>query len=758
MRHGKAPSSPSLLAAALVLAACNATPVDDAGGKACVSTRTFFARDVWASYMSTSCFKCHSPDGVAVVKNGARFVLQPATYPGFLDENLAALREISKIDYEGTSELLLKPVGKMSHGGGQVLDPASPQYAALQELLDRFGKPDSCVETGTAASLDGVQLLDAKQTLRKAALHLAGRLPTDDENAKLSAGGEGALDAALDGLMSEDAFYGRVQEMWNDVLLTDKYQWRGRGYPIAVYQLNAEDYPGAADLRKQWESGNWKEMTDAERVWQNDALGREPLNLIASVVRNDLPFTEILTADYALVDDALARVYRVDDGKTGWRKAQVKYANGTLVPHAGILSTPMWLNRYTTTATNRSRHRARALLKTFLATDILKLADRPIDVALVTQKDNPTMNADQCTVCHRVIDPIAGGFRGYDEADYERFKPDRPWHDDMVPPAFGEQELPSGSYGAALPWLAQQIAADPRFDLAVVYQAYTGLTGHQPLPYPLAGADFEPRLKAWNAQDAFFRQLGQAFRDHNRSYKALVRGMVKSPSYRAVAVPGASDERLAELDPLGTARLLSPEMLDRKLLALTGVHWRKQWDWAKAPQDWLSDTGIAGLYGGIDSDAITERAVSLNGVMSNLAWRMATELACLAVPYDFAKPPEKRLLFTKVLQAEVPESAGHPVPGSVDSIKANIAALYERLLGETAGPAEVDAAFELFLETWREGTKGPLVARSLVYQCGISPVDGTNLPDEVRRDATYTVRSWMAVTTYLLSDYRVLYE
>ncbi len=40
------------------------------------------------------------------------------------------------------------------------------------------------------------------------------------------------------------------------------------------------------------------------------------------------------------------------------------------------------------------------------------------------------------------------------------------------------------------------------------------------------------------------------------------------------------------------------------------------------------------------------------------------------------------------------------------------------------------------------------------------PITGEDLPEErrVRRDEDYTMRAWMAVVTYLLSDYDFLYE
>src|SRR5262245_46234365 len=88
------------------------------GSDSCVSTRTYFETEVYSRFMAQKCGQCHTPDGVAVAEKNAKLVLQPASFPGFIDANIATLTEVSKIEFEGTSELLLKPLGKMNHGGG----------------------------------------------------------------------------------------------------------------------------------------------------------------------------------------------------------------------------------------------------------------------------------------------------------------------------------------------------------------------------------------------------------------------------------------------------------------------------------------------------------------------------------------------------------------------------------------------------------------------------------------------------------------
>src|SRR5207237_6321463 len=81
-------------------------------------------------------------------------------------------------------------------------------------------------------------------------------------------------------------------------------------------------------------------------------------------------------------------------------------------PHAGLLRTFQSLTRYPTTETNRNRLRARMYYQQFLGVDVLELAARVSDAAAVTAKYKvPTMQASECAVCHKTLDPVAGLFQ-----------------------------------------------------------------------------------------------------------------------------------------------------------------------------------------------------------------------------------------------------------------------------------------------------------------------------------------------------------
>ncbi|MGB1015042.1 MAG: hypothetical protein ACPG4T_12975, partial [Nannocystaceae bacterium] len=448
-------------------------------GDSCVSTREYFANEILSGAMK-QCAGCHEPGGLASEK-GAEFLLLPSTYPGFLDANLEAVREMAKNEYDGTPLLLAKPSGLTEHGGGVVIEDGDENYKKIADLISQLDSPVECANDDLEASYEGVTFLDETETLRKAALHLVGRLPTQAEVDRVSEGGDEALALVLEEMMEEDAFYERLTEMWGDLLLTDRYlAYTG----FAVNLLDPEAVPNA---------GEWYgDLEGNDDYLVNRAVAQEPLDLINYIVRNNRPFTEILTADYTVFNSYSAGLYQ-PEGVSFSEPDYTTFKEGKItmlaegqplnIPHAGILSSPMFLNRFPTTPTNRNRHRARMVLKLFLATDILKIAERPIDPSAPTEYNNPTRDNPACSVCHNIIDPLAGSFQKYDDNDQEEYTPEREWYTDMVSPGYGEETMPTSEYNQALPWLAKRAADDPRFVLGTIYTTYTALTGLAPLDY-----------------------------------------------------------------------------------------------------------------------------------------------------------------------------------------------------------------------------------------------------------------------------------
>ena len=581
-------------------------------------------------------------------------------------------------------------------------------------------------------------------------------------------------------------------------------------------------------------------------------IRRAPLELIAHVAENDLPYTEILTADYIMANPLAALAYgantRFDDESDvhEFRSSEIVsyYRDGpnkvseyslelgthvtnpgdlaTVYPHAGILNTTVFLLRYPSTATNRNRARSRWTYYHFLGLDVEKSASRTTDPVALADTNNPTLNNSACTVCHSVLDPVAGAFQNYGDnglyrdqwggsdsldefykragptgaeefeinalseddrqvltvagrlqagsnnvgleninaedggstnilvdslsirdsvgdlvaryemeqmADWDAthcgnrwgdlgvdvycrvivtidipvqgdysidivawigyqtddeqgspgglrvwapmpddyYREDDTWYRDMRKPGFDGELAPNADN--SLQWLAKRIVADPRFAEATVkfwWPAIMGAEVAEP-PEDETDAGFEGLLLASNAQAAEVTRLANGFRSgfHDRSpynLKDLLVEIVLSNWFRAEAVSEDDPVRAIGLGGVGARRLLTPEELARKTLALTGFQWGRSrgqnWRAPDEPErNLLTDqqSGYALLYGGIDSDGVTERARDITSVMAGVAQSHALQSSYPIVMREFyLLPDEDRLLFADLDTAVSP--------------------------------------------------------------------------------------------------------
>lgn len=718
----------------LIVAGC-ATPEDPGP---CMTDEVYFRDRVQAQVLTPVCAPCHRAGGEA---GDSDLLLASSSEPNWLSRNRAALAELATLERAGEPVLLRKPRGLDGHGGGAVLDADSDELAVLRGFLERLDAPvlacDEVTEEG------GLLLADPQATLRKAALRLVGRLPTAGE---LDAVDEASLGDAVDALLDEPAFGERMVEIWNDVLLTDRYL----SGSTALALLDADRYP----QRYWWEGWEGAER-NARRDCSNDAIAREPLALLARIVAEDRPFTDLVTADTTVVNECSAYVYGLrasapdpDDPDT-WALREARLDT----PSAGVLTTAAFLGRYPSTPTNRNRHRARVVLDRFLATDILATADRPVNSD--SSVHNPTLNDPACTVCHATLDPIAGTFQN--RSDSGRYEPPEDgWYAEMAPPGLDGADLPAARRDEALAWLGAGIAQDPRFPLAVARTLFVGLTG-QPLlrddPDDAVGHD------AWLLQEAFLDTLATEMVDAGFDLKAGVRALVLSRWFRAVGDDGASE---ATLRTAGTFAWATPEELDRRIEAIVGRPWASTSTGARYLQ-----TTWRLLYGGIDSDGTTRRLRTPNGVFDGIARRMAMDVACLTTARELAWPAADRRLLPRIEAGWTPQTPeGFDVPEVEAAIRDQLVFLFQQVLGERHTPddVEIEAAYSLWHDAWtatRDAVQDGSLGEWLPGRCrGTTAPDGATLPDADRlnRDPDGTVRAWMAVLAYVLDDPRLLVD
>jgi hypothetical protein len=88
----------------------------------------------------------------------------------------------------------------------------------------------------------------------------------------------------------------------------------------------------------------------------------------------------------------------------------------------------------------------------FLGIDVLELAPRVSDAAAITAKfEIPTMQASECVVCHKTLDPVAGLFQDYYQLPEALFGPRKEgWFKDMFGPWPRGRRPPAGSALARL--------------------------------------------------------------------------------------------------------------------------------------------------------------------------------------------------------------------------------------------------------------------------------------------------------------------
>ncbi len=395
---------------------------------------------VSASIVQTRCIRCHVRDGAAA---GTRLIFAGGD-ASHVAQNLAVFTDFLRQEGDG-AELILNKIQGVDHGGGVQIAAGSTDYANMAYFLGRLG---AAVESPTLAPdnlFDGVQFASARQTLRRAALIFAGRIPTDEEYAAVRIGSERSLRNAIRALMEGPAFHDFLLRGANDRLLTDRELRRSTiqndGLLVEYDNKQYELRKAAGGFRRSVLDWDWPVQFGA---------GRAALELIAHVVENNLPYTEILTADYIMANPYAAQAYGAntvfDDPsdpfefrpshieryfrKGGGHRLEyhplygVRVANvGALAtdhPHAGVLNTKVFLQRYPTTPTNRNRARSRWAYYHFLGLDVEKSAPRTTDPVALADTDNPTLKNPACTVCHATLDPLAGAFQNYGNAGFYR--------------------------------------------------------------------------------------------------------------------------------------------------------------------------------------------------------------------------------------------------------------------------------------------------------------------------------------------------
>lgn len=277
-----------------------------------------------------------------------------------------------------------------------------------------------------------------------------------------------------------------------------------------------------------------------DRSFVKSSMLQEMARVAMEVVEKDLPYSEIVTADWSVWNGRLEHFYARLDGRLGELEDPDVYRPFQRVErgpgHAGVLTTHAYLNFF-----YNGRRWAQRTFESFLCHETwpdYDLLDEHEGRPPVPYRHHPTAGIEinvnsgrACAACHLQLDGLARVKDRWDSFGqyYDLAR---------VPQAIrflGEEVDGMDAFGRALG------SSDAFLDCAV-NQAWEHLVGHRFTPE-------EVRTR---------RTLLDTFKRSNQSFKSLLRAIVKSDAYRAK----------------GSLKIMERELYWRSMERITGVKWR----------------------------------------------------------------------------------------------------------------------------------------------------------------------------------------
>lgn len=481
-------------------------------------------------------------------------------------------------------------------------------------------------DDGTAALDAALVPLAAPRLLRRMSLDIRGVLPSIEELDRVEAD-PGALEEIRDSYLEDPRLEERLV-----MLLAERWHTR-----VDEFLLYFDEYQSLAY--------DWDNEYRFER-----SVGEEPLRLMAHVVVEDRPWTEVVTADYTMANEIIGEVWPIDRPEgTGWVESH--YNDGR--PGAGVLSTNGLWWRYYTTVSNYNRGRAAALSRLLLCEDYLA---RPVSftnqVALVDASgiESALRSNPYCMGCHSSLDPMASTLFGfwvaneYNAQEMQTYHAEREYLGSYL---LGQDPGFFGLPMEGLDHMGRQIAVDPRFSHCAAESFAETLWRRE-----LGEEDFT-RIDG----------LKTAYLEGGEKIKPLLKAITNTAVYRAGSLAQTATDGQKELE--NTARLVDVSLLESVIYDLTGV----QWTWGGYRMLDSDTYGFRLMGGGVDGSLVTRPQRT-----PNLTWSLVTERAAehafgMVMPQALAGSSQ---LFHYVRYGATPEST---------EFDQEISALYWRFYG-----------------------------------------------------------------------------
>jgi hypothetical protein len=597
------------------------------------------------------CANCHVQGGIAQQTSLRVVAADPLTTQQGVALNVdTADPELSRI--------LQKPLQAVPHGGGAQLQASSEEYQILAQWVNMVADGTHC---GGGGDVPMVPMAPVELLVR-ASMDLRGIRPSLAELDAVEAN-PSQYATFVDQYLRGPQFLARVKDVYDDALL-----------------VRREDF------------------SDESRT-ETDAIYGEALELVAYIVKNDRPFTEIGTADYTVANDLFLR----DTGRMPYPVEPVSgpawqpthYTDGR--PHAGLLSTSAFYEVWDTNNTNINRRRANRWSIVFHCYNFL---DTPVDVTrdVDNNDDDAVLNAvtqrTDCKACHDRLDPMASflfpmddafGIEDGDADAFFRGDPERWRYANRRPPAV------YGAPGLGLADMGRLLTENERFAECQTKRAFQMLFLRQPKTN-LELATMGDITEQWATADAY-------------NYRALVKRWLLSEAY----TKRPQDHRAEWV------RRASPERLESLLEDLTGFVWTREPDDDQDDANPESDPprlepvplltseedGFKIIMGGINGTSVTGRSSSLNASVVTVHRKLAALAADWVVTNDLLLPDAERRLLAGVTGDEDPDE-------DEARLRAHIVRLTRRLYGVSyaADAPEVDNWLQLYRNLHGDRTQG----------------------------------------------------
>jgi hypothetical protein len=641
---------------------------------------SFFTGQVMGRVLQPNCGSCHTAGGAA----------QATTFRVTPGDMLATQESVAlhiNAAHPDESRILQKPLTQVPHAGGIRFSAGGEEHQILQQWVQLVASGQQCHDGGNVTLVP----MPPADLLVRAAMDTRGIRPALGQLDTVEAA-PGTYNAYVDEFLASPEFLERVKDAFDDALL-----------------VRREDF------------------SDEART-ETDAIYGEALELIAYIVKNNRPFTELGTADYTVANE----LYQRDPNRmpypmepvmgTAWQPSH--YLDGR--PHAGLLSTSAFYEVWDTNNTNKNRRRANRVSIVYHCYNFL---DTIIDVTRDVDNNDPNavLNAvttrSDCKACHDRLDPLASFLFPMDNADIETNDSGNFYSGNAERWRSANKRPPAvyGAPGADIRDMGRLLVLHPKFGECQTKRAFKMLFLRDPKTNDelATAADIASR---WGAEDGY-------------DFKKLVRRWMLSNTYTHRPDGNGAD----------WVRRTSPERFESVIRDLTGFVWERDPDDDQDDADPNSDPprlepvplltteedGYKIIFGGINGVSVSGRSYSLNASVAVVQRKIAALAAAHVLRTDLALPDGQRRLLNGVTGAENPTT-------DEAALRNLFAGLVRRLYGQRVAPSSpaVDVWMQLYRSLWNDMTQGGT---------GTNQVPGTR-----------SERAWRGLLTAMLRSPRIL--